>query len=344
MLLRTDGHVCLTDFGLAKMGVTQSSEGASSFCGTVEYMAPEMVAEQRSERSYGQAVDLWALGVLLYQLLTGDVPFVASNQKELLRKIRAAKPKFPTHTSGPAKAVLRALLAVPPDERIGLQALQGHAFFASLDWAAVLAKAHPPPFLPCADALERSAQASTPTGTAGKGKGKGKGGEGGAKTGTPQPPPALCLSPSPSHEPLPDEFASALSALRFSYEGPASAWRLPRGSPPQPQPQHAHTPLARLRLPGPAVGSPCPGGSGGPSFSQQLAALALGTASGRGGAAAEGGAADGSAPADDRPAADSERGAAGGAQAGLLGGPAKGAHARASVKSLSVAINVSCAN
>jgi len=170
VLLRADGHVCLTDFGLAKMGVTQRAEGASSFCGTVEYMAPEMVAELRVDRQYGQAVDMWALGVLLYQLATGEVPFLAPNQKELVRKIRAAKLKFPTHMGGAAKSVLKALLVPEPSQRLQLPALKAHPFFTNISWAKVLAKEIPPPYLPAHDALERSAP-TTPNNGGGGGTG-----------------------------------------------------------------------------------------------------------------------------------------------------------------------------
>lgn len=357
-----------------------------------------MVAESRADRSYGQAVDLWALGILLYQLLTGDVPFVGPNQKELVRKIRAAKPKFPTHMSQPAKTLLRGLLVPAPDERMGLPALkvgaqpsrnprtpplraacrrrgaepkspgsrarsapapavprpQAHPFFAGLNWADVLAKVHPPPFLPPRDALERSAatagQAAGAQAKGGGGKAKAKG-DGGLK-----PPgkdgPEICLSPSPSHEPLPSDFAMALQALRFSYEGPASAW-LPLSR--SPRQQHAHgaqqPPLAGLQLPAPTAGAHAAvpagsgGGGGGPgrSLSQQLAALAISAGGGCGGAepltggCGDGSGTNGSAPPDDRPADDAP-------QAGLLGGPARGAHARATAKSLSLAINVPCAN
>lgn len=217
---------------------------------------------------------------------------------------------------------------------------QAHPFFSSLDWAELHAKAHPPPFLPPHDALERSAAGAAHAaggGNGGKGaraKG-GKGGEGGLKLPANGREPNFCLSPSPCLEPLPSEFAHALEALRFSYEGPTSAW----------------LPLAKAQLsPPPAAQSAEAGGAAGgapaehsalrtPSLAQQLAALGLAGAAhaGNGPAAAGGGSSaggsagnvHGSPPPDDRPA-----------DAGLLGGPAKGAHARASGHSLSLAIKI----
>eukprot|EP01094_Clydonella_sp_ATCC50884_P009163 TRINITY_DN1869_c0_g1_i4.p1 TRINITY_DN1869_c0_g1~~TRINITY_DN1869_c0_g1_i4.p1 ORF type:complete len:374 (-),score=113.09 TRINITY_DN1869_c0_g1_i4:753-1874(-) len=72
IMLDGDGHIGVTDFGLAKVNVTDK-EGASTFCGTVEYMAPEIIKNEE----HGYAVDWWALGVLMFDLLTGSVRAVS---------------------------------------------------------------------------------------------------------------------------------------------------------------------------------------------------------------------------------------------------------------------------
>ena len=91
ILLCNDGHICLTDFGLAKdFGPDwndddpEGGERANTICGTQEYMAPEMVAH----KGYGKAADYWSLGCIAYEMLNGLPPFSSKQgSKELFRKI-----------------------------------------------------------------------------------------------------------------------------------------------------------------------------------------------------------------------------------------------------------------
>lgn len=72
ILLDEDGHIQLTDFGLSKESIFDDDDRkAFSFCGTVEYMAPEVV----NRRGHGTAADWWSFGVLMYEMLTGSLPF-----------------------------------------------------------------------------------------------------------------------------------------------------------------------------------------------------------------------------------------------------------------------------
>lgn len=81
ILLDSCGHLNLTDFGLSKEGVNE--EKTFSFCGTVEYMAPEII----QRKGHTSAVDWWSYGVLMYEMLTGVLPFQGGNRKETMHQI-----------------------------------------------------------------------------------------------------------------------------------------------------------------------------------------------------------------------------------------------------------------
>ena len=88
VLLQADGHICLTDFGLAKE--TNTDSGNRTLCGTSEYMAPEML----TRNGYGKCVDWWSFGALVYEMLCGNPPFVmkwGESAKDLDRKIMCDK-------------------------------------------------------------------------------------------------------------------------------------------------------------------------------------------------------------------------------------------------------------
>jgi serine/threonine protein kinase len=98
-LLDTDGHVVLTDFGLSKVSV---DEKTNTVCGTVEYMAPEVLMEMH----YDQTVDWWSLGVLMYDMLTGSPPFGGSNRKKTMENILKKKLNLPYYMTPDAKDIL----------------------------------------------------------------------------------------------------------------------------------------------------------------------------------------------------------------------------------------------
>jgi RAC serine/threonine-protein kinase len=149
VLLDARGHVRLTDFGLSKEGISSSSSGATSFCGTPEYLAPEILNRQ----GHGRAVDWWSLGALLYEMLTGLPPFYCRDREKLFEKIRKGHLEYPRSLSPRSVNLLRGLLTKDPRRRLGsgpndAEDIKLHHFFADTDWKRLSKGEIAPPWHP----------------------------------------------------------------------------------------------------------------------------------------------------------------------------------------------------
>lgn len=147
VLLDSDGHIALTDFGLSKSPLEEGK--AYSFCGTVEYMAPEVV----NRKGHTFAADWWSFGVLMYEMLTGTLPFQGTNRRETMNQILKAKLGMPANLSPEAQSLLRVLFKRNPLNRLcsgpgGIEDLKNHEFFATIDFDALLTRNIRPPFQP----------------------------------------------------------------------------------------------------------------------------------------------------------------------------------------------------
>lgn len=148
ILLDAEGHLKLADFGLSKEGIQSAAEGTKSFCGTPEYLAPEIL----DRRGHGTAVDWWSLGMLLYEMLTGLPPWYTRDRKKLYSRLRSAPLEFPPYVSSCARDILSGLLTRDPTTRLGAQGdakeIMQHPFFAEVDWPLLRARRVQPPFVP----------------------------------------------------------------------------------------------------------------------------------------------------------------------------------------------------
>jgi len=138
ILLDENGHVCLTDFGLSKD--IKPDEQAFTFCGTPEYLAPEII----TGAGHGKAVDWWSLGILLYELTVGIPPFYSQNPNEMYQKIQTGVLRFPPFLTVECRNIIVELLNRNPAKRHGahndVDDIKGHAFFKNLDWEKLTAK------------------------------------------------------------------------------------------------------------------------------------------------------------------------------------------------------------
>lgn len=159
ILLDDLGHVCLTDFGLAKE--VDEDEKTTTFCGTPEYLAPEII----QGLGHDKAVDWWSLGILLYELTVGIPPFYSQNVNEMYNKIQHGVLRFPPFLSDGCKQLIVALLNRDSTKRLGsgkdfedLKAMQffntNGTLWTETDWQAVYDKKMEPPFKPKVKGVE----------------------------------------------------------------------------------------------------------------------------------------------------------------------------------------------
>lgn len=146
IVLDQDGHIRLTDFGLAKEAMPACAM-TRSFCGPQGYFPPEMVRQQ----GHGRVVDWYMLGCLVYEMLTGVPPFRARESSKLFEKIQSGRLRFPSKMSLEAKDLIQHLLHIDSEERLGRNGateIKAHPFFEGVDWDRVLAKEVRVPLLP----------------------------------------------------------------------------------------------------------------------------------------------------------------------------------------------------
>ena len=149
VMIDGDGHIKVADFGMCKEGVVDDSTLATTFCGTPDYIAPEIIREE----PYGFSVDWWALGVLLYEMLAGQPPFDAATEDELFPAILRREVLYPVWLSKESVGCCKGLLTKDWRKRLGCgpsggEELKAHPFFATIDWGKLERREIPPPFVP----------------------------------------------------------------------------------------------------------------------------------------------------------------------------------------------------
>jgi len=155
ILLNDSGHLKITDMGLAKvvMGKTFTT------CGTPEYFAPELIAST----GHNQAVDWWALGILLFELMASHTPFEASKKDkggdsdimQIFTNIKKGiqKVTFPANFNSNLIDLVSRLCSKepslrPPMRKGGLKNLKQHAWYEGFAWDTLMNATMEPPYRP----------------------------------------------------------------------------------------------------------------------------------------------------------------------------------------------------
>ncbi|KAG0364780.1 kinase-like domain-containing protein [Gamsiella multidivaricata] len=150
IMLNAHGDIVLTDFGLSKVPLENSDGRTNTVCGTIEYMAPEVISERAQ---YDRTVDWWSLGIVIHDMLTGSPPFVANNRKKTMDAILNKKLNLPYYLSSDAKDLLTKLLKRTPSARLGngpkgIENIKNHRFFRKINWKLLALRELEPPIVP----------------------------------------------------------------------------------------------------------------------------------------------------------------------------------------------------
>ncbi|XP_069314738.1 protein kinase C theta type isoform X1 [Eulemur rufifrons] len=144
ILLDKDGHIKIADFGMCKENMLGDAK-TNTFCGTPDYIAPEILLGQK----YNHSVDWWSFGVLLYEMLVGQSPFHGQDEEELFHSIRMDSPFYPRWLEKEPKDLLVKLFVREPEKRLGVRGdIRQHPLFREINWEELERKEIDPPFRP----------------------------------------------------------------------------------------------------------------------------------------------------------------------------------------------------
>jgi len=129
LLLGYHGEIKMTDFGWSiKTSYTDKTGHGrrKTLCGTLDYLPPEMV----NSLAYDEKVDLWCLGVLLYEFLVGKPPFETENRDQTYKKIQGIELTYPSWVNSSAKDLISKILLKDPAKRLDLREIRTHPFIS----------------------------------------------------------------------------------------------------------------------------------------------------------------------------------------------------------------------
>jgi len=145
LLFDSEGYLKVVDFGFAKL----ITDRTWTLCGTPEYLAPEII----TNKGHNLAVDWWAFGILIFEMLVGQPPFCADDPMDIYQKILRNRVSYPALVSKNARDLISKLLVSNPSQRLGSlkrghRDVSGHVFFKAVDWGDLLKKTGKAPYIP----------------------------------------------------------------------------------------------------------------------------------------------------------------------------------------------------
>ena len=143
VLLDKDGHIKIIDFGLSKICSANPCK-TNTLCGTPEYLAPEVLFE----KEYGIEVDWWSLGVIIYEMLSGYLPFKIISGEKISKNVYKKRIKIFNHFSKSAENLIKRLLEYNPKKRLKYDDIINHSFFRGTNWDKIEKLETNPPFIP----------------------------------------------------------------------------------------------------------------------------------------------------------------------------------------------------
>ncbi|KAI8588262.1 kinase-like domain-containing protein [Geranomyces variabilis] len=148
ILMAPDGHIKVADYGICKENMPYG-QTTRTFCGTPDYMAPEVLSSNR----YGRSVDWWSFGVLIYVMLVGRYPFHGEDEQDVLDAILNDAVEYPSNIPKDTLSLLQGLMNKNPARRLGggrlgAEEIKRHPYFIGVDWKAFMDKRVPPPWVP----------------------------------------------------------------------------------------------------------------------------------------------------------------------------------------------------
>jgi serine/threonine protein kinase len=145
LLLDAQGFIKITDFGFAKRVAFKTY----TLCGTPEYIAPEVLLN----KGHGKGVDWWTLGILVFEMLAGQPPFVDDDPMGIYQQILAGKINFPRFFDRQAKSIIKKLLTADLTKRYGClkggaNDIKKHKWYSGMDFNKLLSRQLQPPIVP----------------------------------------------------------------------------------------------------------------------------------------------------------------------------------------------------
>lgn len=149
VLIDSEGHARVADFGLAAEGIKSPNDFAKSFAGSPIYLSPEMIKNRRTYK----VSDFYSIGVMIYELATGEPPFISDDINKLYALIKKGDVKFPrgqpVRLSRELEDLITKLMRTDPKTRLGaargVAEIKEHEFFKGLNWELISKKAISPP-------------------------------------------------------------------------------------------------------------------------------------------------------------------------------------------------------